>query len=72
MDKQQMVQELRDEVVRLQQAISVLEDGSPKTSTRRAAVAGQPKRHGRTWTPEMRAAMSKKIKAALKAKRKKQ
>jgi hypothetical protein len=65
-----LLEQLRKEYEELGTVIKVLERrGGSAVAHSPKSPKGQPKRHGRHWTPAMRAAMSKRIKAAIAAKK---
>jgi hypothetical protein len=58
---------------RLLPAVNMLPktQGSPQShASAKVSTKAQPKRHGRTWTPQMRAQMSKRLKQVIAAKKK--
>ena len=75
MDARQLLDQLREEKAELEVGIAVLERrmGQHSAPVRLGGNRNSkrtPKGHGRTWTPQMRSAMSKRVKAALAAKQK--
>lgn len=72
MDAAKLLEQLKGERSQLDVLISGLQSrlGRPQSAPKvQGAVKAQPRRHGRTWSPSMRAAMSRKLKLVIAQKK---